>query len=89
MKPAITRALGPLLAGLERAGVSPDALTLAAVPIAAVAGAAILLSPQQPALLLVVPIAVGLRLLCNLLDGALARRTGTSPFTRRAVQRAW
>ena len=75
MKPAITRALEPLLAGLERAGVSPDALTLAAIPIAAVAGAAILLSPQQPALLLLVPIAVGLRLLCNLLDGALARRT--------------
>jgi len=75
-KPAITRALEPILAALERARVSPDALTLAAVPIGALAGAAILLSPQQPALLLLVPIAAALRLLCNLLDGALARRTG-------------
>jgi phosphatidylglycerophosphate synthase len=76
VKPAITRALEPVLAALERARVSPDAVTLAAIPIGALAGAVILLSPQQPALLLLVPIAAGLRLLCNLLDGALARRTG-------------
>jgi phosphatidylglycerophosphate synthase len=76
VKPAITRALEPVLAALERARVSPDAVTLAAIPVGALAGAAILLSPQLPALLLLVPIAAGLRLLCNLLDGALARRTG-------------
>ena len=44
VKPAITRALEPLLAALERARVSPDAVTLAAIPIGALAGAAILLS---------------------------------------------
>jgi phosphatidylglycerophosphate synthase len=37
---------------------------------------AILLSPNVPLALLVVPLAVALRLTCNLLDGALARRTG-------------
>jgi phosphatidylglycerophosphate synthase len=75
-KPAITRALDPVLGALERAGVSPDALTLAAIPIGAAGGAAILASPTVPAVLLLVPIAAGMRLLCNLLDGALARRTG-------------
>ena len=86
-KPAITRALEPVLAALERARVSPDALTLAAVPIGALAGAAILLSPQQPVLLLLVPIAAGLRLLCNLLDGALARRTGRVHARGELLQR--
>lgn len=40
------------------------------------AGAAILLSPSMPPALLLVPVAVALRLTSNLLDGALARRTG-------------
>jgi phosphatidylglycerophosphate synthase len=68
--------MDPVLAALDRAGVSPDALTLAAIPIGALGGAAILVSPGVPLALLVVPVAVGLRLTCNLLDGALARRTG-------------
>jgi phosphatidylglycerophosphate synthase len=46
------------------------------MPIGAVAGAAILLSPRLPWLLMLVPVAAALRLVCNLLDGALARRTG-------------
>ena len=75
-KPAITRALDPVLAALERARVSPDVLTLAAIPIGALAGAAILVSPSVPLALLLVPLAVALRLTGNLLDGALARRTG-------------
>ncbi|MDH4141104.1 MAG: CDP-alcohol phosphatidyltransferase family protein [Chloroflexota bacterium] len=76
IKPALLRGLEPLLVRLERSGVSPDALTLAAVPIAAIAGAAVLVSTSTPALLVLVPIAAGLRILLNLLDGALARRTG-------------
>lgn len=75
VKPALVRGLEPLLGRLERAHVSPDALTLAAVPIGALAGAAILVSPAVPIALLIVPAAVGIRLLLNLLDGALARRT--------------
>lgn len=64
-----------MLGRLERTAVSPDALTLAAIPIGALAGAAILVSPDVPRALLVVPAAVAARLLLNLLDGALARRT--------------
>jgi CDP-diacylglycerol--glycerol-3-phosphate 3-phosphatidyltransferase len=76
VKPAMVRGLDPILGRLERAGVSPDVLTLAAVPVGAVAGAAILVSSSEPWLLIVVPLAAAARLVLNLLDGALARRTG-------------
>ena len=76
VKPALLRGLDPVLGRLERAGVPPDALTLAAVPVGAVAGAAILVSPSEPWVLIVVPLAAAARLILNLLDGALARRTG-------------
>lgn len=75
VKPAVLRGLEPLLGRLERTHISPDALTLAAIPVGALAGGAILVSPAVPLALLVVPAAVVVRLLLNLLDGALARRT--------------
>ena len=75
MKPAVLRGLEPLLGRLERTAVSPDALTLAAIPVGALGGAAILVSPDVPIALIIVPVAVAVRLLLNLLDGALARRT--------------
>jgi phosphatidylglycerophosphate synthase len=61
---------------LAAAGISPDTVTLAALPVAGVAAAALLISPSLPAVLLAVPLLAGLRLVLNLLDGALARRTG-------------
>ena len=76
VKPALLRGLDPVIGRLERAGVPPDALTLTAVPVGAVAGAAILVSPSAPWILIVVPLAAAARLVLNLLDGALARRTG-------------
>jgi phosphatidylglycerophosphate synthase len=76
VKPLLIRRLEPLLGWLERHRVSPDVLTLAAIPIGASAGVAILLSPSQPLWLVLIPIAIVLRLVANLLDGALARRTG-------------
>jgi CDP-diacylglycerol--glycerol-3-phosphate 3-phosphatidyltransferase len=75
VKPAVLRGLEPLLGRLERTAVSPDALTLAAIPVGALGGAAILVSPDVPIALIIVPVAVAVRLLLNLLDGALARRT--------------
>ena len=75
-KARIVGSLNPIVRGLERRGVTPDAVTLAAVPVGVVAGACILASTAVPALLLLVPILAALRLVLNLLDGALARRTG-------------
>ena len=65
-----------MIDGLSRGGVSPDAVTLAAIPVGLAASACLLLSPTVPGMLLLVPVLAGLRLLLNLLDGALARRTG-------------
>ena len=76
VKPAVLRGLDPVLSRLERSGVQPDVLTLGAVPVGAVAGLAILVSPSVPWVLIVVPLAAAARLVLNLLDGALARRTG-------------
>jgi len=75
-KGAVVRGLTPVVAGLARAGISPDAVTLAAVPVAVLAGALLLLSPDAPVLLLAIPVLATVRLVLNLLDGALARHTG-------------
>jgi phosphatidylglycerophosphate synthase len=61
---------------LVRRGVSADALTLATVPVGLVASACLLLSPATPILLLAVPLLAAGRLVLNLLDGAVARRSG-------------
>jgi len=76
VKPALLRGLDPILAWLERTGVRPDVLTLGAIPVGAIAGIAILASPTAPVVLVLVPLAAAARLILNLLDGALARRTG-------------
>lgn len=63
---------------LVRREISADTLTLAAIPVALLGGAALLASPAAPPLLLVVPGLAAVRLVLNLLDGAVARRTGRS-----------
>lgn len=75
-KSAIARGLDPVVARLDRWGISPDAVTLAAIPVGCVAGGLLLLSPTVSIALLGVPVLAAVRLVLNLLDGALARRTG-------------
>ncbi len=75
-KGAVNARLVPLVDRLAAAGVTPDQVTLAAVPVAVLGGAAILVSPQIPFLLLVVPLLIVLRIVLNLIDGNMARRTG-------------
>jgi phosphatidylglycerophosphate synthase len=75
-KSAVVRRLEPVLASLERSRVSPDMLTLSAIPLAVLGGVCLLLSPALPFVLLVIPLVAVGRLVLNLLDGALARRTG-------------
>jgi CDP-diacylglycerol--glycerol-3-phosphate 3-phosphatidyltransferase len=78
LKPASLRLVRPLEDACVRAGVSADSLTLLAIVVSLAAGVAIALSPTVPWLLLLVPLAATARLVCNLLDGGVARRTGTS-----------
>jgi CDP-diacylglycerol--glycerol-3-phosphate 3-phosphatidyltransferase len=75
-KGAVNARLVPLVDRLSSAGVTPDQVTLAAVPVAVVAGACLLASTAVPALLLAVPLLVVLRIVLNLIDGNMARRTG-------------
>jgi CDP-diacylglycerol--glycerol-3-phosphate 3-phosphatidyltransferase len=75
-KASLNARLVPLVDRLAAAGVTPDAVTLAALPVAVLAGACLLASPALPILLLAVPALAALRLVLNLLDGNLARRTG-------------
>jgi archaetidylinositol phosphate synthase len=77
LKPASLRLVRPLENACVRFGIGADALSVLSVVVAIVAAGAIVLSPSVPILLLVVPIAAAARLSCNLLDGAVARRTGT------------
>lgn len=78
MKPAWQRLLRPLVDRLIARGVSADLLTFAAVPAAALAGLCLALSDALPALLLLVPLLAGTRLVLNLLDGQVARLGGTA-----------
>lgn len=75
-KSMVVRQLDPVIDGLVRRRVSPDVLTLAAIPVGLVASACLLLSPTVHALLLAVPLLAAARLVLNLLDGAVARRAG-------------
>ena len=77
-KPAAQRLIEPLVDACVAHGVSADALTLAAVPVAALGGICLALSDEQPLLLLAVPLLAAARLVLNLIDGQVARRTGTA-----------
>jgi len=75
-KGALNARLVPLVDRLAKAGVTPDQVTLAAVPVAVIGGGCLLLSPTVPTLLLAIPVLVVVRLVLNLIDGTMARRTG-------------
>jgi CDP-diacylglycerol--glycerol-3-phosphate 3-phosphatidyltransferase len=75
-KSAINARLLPVVDRLSAAGISPDQITLAAIPVALLGSAVLLASPAQPMALLAVPVLIVGRLLLNLLDGNLARRSG-------------
>lgn len=76
LKPISQRIVEPLAAGLARRGVSPDLLSAAAIPVAALGGLALAVSGSVPLLLLAVPLLAGARIVLNLLDGMVARATG-------------
>lgn len=76
-KAAILARLDPLVGRLAASTtVTPDRLTLAAVPVAIIGGCCLLASTAVPVILLAVPVLATTRLVLNLLDGAVARRSG-------------
>jgi len=85
LKPASQRLVRPIEDVLVARGVSPDAITGVAVVTAAAGGACLALAGQAQVLLLVVPVLAAVRLVLNILDGTVARRTGRS----RPVGELW
>lgn len=76
IKPRFQRALGGVERLLVQRGVHPDHLTLCALLVSLIGGAALAASGAHPWLLLLVPpVAMG-RTALNALDGLVARRTG-------------
>lgn len=78
LKPASQRLVEPLADTLAARRVSPDAISATAIVVAAAGGACLAGSTAVPALLLLVPVVAAARLILNLLDGMVARRTGTA-----------
>jgi phosphatidylglycerophosphate synthase len=77
-KRALAARLDGVVGRLAAAGVSPDLVTVFAIPVAVIGGLCLLVSPTVPLALLLVPLAAGVRLAINLVDGALARATDRS-----------
>jgi len=85
LKPASQRLVRPLEDLLVARGVTPDAITGMAIVVSAAGGVCLAFSGQAPALLLAVPVLAATRLVLNLLDGSVARRTGQA----RPVGELW
>src|SRR5512143_2872855 len=68
----------PLVGWLARHQVGANALTLAAIVLAALGGGLLAISPQMPGGLWLVPVCLLGRLLLNVLDGQVARATATA-----------
>ncbi len=73
LKPKFQNLLRPLIAGLVRAGVTPNTVTVAALVLSAAAGAAIAIWPASPWPLLALPVVLLVRMALNAIDGMMAR----------------
>ncbi len=76
-----SRLAGAAAGVLIRRGASPDAISLAGMAAALVAGAAFAAAPRWPALWLAAAVLVQLRLAANLLDGMVALGRGVASPT--------
>lgn len=76
LKPAFQALLRPLAGRLARAGVSANAVTVAALVLSLAEGTALALEPASSWPFLALPPALALRLALNALDGLIAREHG-------------
>jgi CDP-diacylglycerol---glycerol-3-phosphate 3-phosphatidyltransferase len=77
IKPAFRATLRPLGGALVRAGLSADAVTVAGLAFAGLAGLGIWLGREGSAWLVMVPVGAFLRIVANALDGMVAEARGT------------
>lgn len=76
LKPRFQALLRPVARSLAGAGVSPNQVTVAALVLSALLGAAILAWPGAKWPLLLMPVVLFLRMVLNAIDGMLAREHG-------------
>src|SRR2546425_11598407 len=77
-KPKFQTLLRPAMNALARAGLTPNAITVTAILGSVVAGAVVSQSAARPALLLLLPMWLFLRMALNAIDGMMARELGMS-----------
>lgn len=73
LKPRFQQCLRPLMGRLARLGVRPNAVTIAALIGSWLVGGTLLWARRVPALLLLLPVWLLLRMALNALDGMMAR----------------
>jgi CDP-diacylglycerol--glycerol-3-phosphate 3-phosphatidyltransferase len=73
LKPRFQALLRPVMRGLARAGWRPNGVTLAALSGSVVVGGALTRATSQPALLLLLPLWLFVRMALNAIDGMMAR----------------
>ena len=78
LKPASQRLVRPLEDLMVARGVTADTLTLLGLPVSLAGGLALAAWREFPPGLLAVPLLAAARLMLNLLDGLVARRTGSA-----------
>ncbi len=76
LKPRFQALLRPSTGALFRLGVTANQVTLAACVVSVALGALLTAMPERPALFLLVPVWVFLRMALNAIDGMLAREFG-------------
>lgn len=76
LKPKFQALLRPLAAWLARAGVSANAVTIAALLLSLAQGAWLALMPGSPWPLLVLPVTLFVRMALNAIDGLMAKEHG-------------
>jgi len=73
LKPAFQRLLRPAVETLARKGVAANQVTISALLLSLLTGLAIMANAERPAILLLLPIVLFLRMALNAIDGMLAR----------------
>ena len=73
LKPKFQALLRPLMRGIAALGFTPNTVTLIAITGSIVAGAAISFAGARPALLLLLPVWLFVRMALNAIDGMMAR----------------
>lgn len=74
LKPRFQKLLQPVLLQLHQWGITANQLTLVAIALSLLGGGMIVLAPDQPAWLAVIPLVLFVRMALNTLDGMMARQ---------------